>query len=70
MILVSSCEGNWTFFFVFCPPPNLTRGLILVQFCVAHFERRITFGVDADFSGGVKAKFDGSVLNIEGEIIF
>jgi len=31
----------------------------------AHFERRITFGVDADFSGGVSAKYDGSVLQIE-----
>lgn len=33
----------------------------------AHFERRITFGQDADFSGGVRAKFDGKMLSIEGE---
>lgn len=35
---------------------------------IAHFERRITFGQDADFSHGVKAKFDGKTLQIEGEI--
>jgi hypothetical protein len=36
-------------------------------FASAHFERRITFGKDADFSNGVKAKFDGQKLVIEGE---
>lgn len=34
----------------------------------AHFERRITFGKDADFSNGVKAKFDGTKLVIQGEL--
>lgn len=34
----------------------------------AHFERRITFGQDADFSGGVRAKFDGKTLSIDGEL--
>jgi hypothetical protein len=37
---------------------------------IAHFERRITFGQDADFTNGVKAKFDGKKLVIEGESHF
>ena len=37
--------------------------------CKAHFERRITFGKDADFSNGVKAKFDGTKLVIDGKWI-
>jgi len=40
------------------------------MFFSAHFERRITFGKDADFSNGVKAKFDGQKLVIEGQSNF
>ncbi|KAJ9119950.1 hypothetical protein QFC24_005433 [Naganishia onofrii] len=31
----------------------------------AHFERKIAFGTDADFSKGIKARFDGNELQID-----